>query len=126
MSTKRVLVIDDEADIRTIIQSCLEGIAQWEVLTARSGEEGLQIAAITQPDGILLDLSMPGIDGLEVLARLREDTATQAIPVALLTAKTLSDAQSHQVERAIAGFILKPFDPMTLVEQVAAIFQWQN
>ncbi len=126
MPTKRVLVIDDEADIRTIIQSCLEEIAQWEVLTAKSGEEGLKLAAIAQPDGILLDLSMSGMSGLEVLAQLQDNAKTQPIPVVLLTAKTLSEDQYHTIASAIAGFILKPFNPMTLVEQVTGIFQWED
>ena len=123
MRTKRVLVIDDEADIRTVIRGCLEEIAHWDVVTAPSGQDGLHLAAIAQPDCILLDLSMPGMDGLEVLERLQADAATQAIPVVLLTAKTLADEQYQQIKSAIAGFIFKPFDPLLLVDQLTSIFQ---
>lgn len=125
MPTKRVLVVDDEADIRAIIQGCLEDIAAWEVLTAASGEEGIRLAT-QQPDGILMDVSMPGMDGLETLRRLQEDGTTCGIPVVLLTAKALSEDQEIFAKLAIVGVIVKPFDPMTLVEQVTDIFGWNS
>lgn len=124
MPTKRVLVVDDEADIRTIIQGCLEEIAGWEVFTASSGEQGIQLAATAQPDGILMDVAMPGMGGVEAFQTLQADTRTQIIPVALLTAKALPEDQAHFATLGIAGVIIKPFDPMTLVEQVSMIFNW--
>lgn len=124
MSTKRVLVIDDEADIRAIIQGCLEEIAEWEVLTASSGAEGVQLAIAAQPDGILMDVSMPGLGGLEAFQALQANPQTQTIPVALLTAKVLPEDQEHFSRLGIAGVIVKPFDPMSLVEQVASVFTW--
>ncbi len=126
MPTKRVLVVDDEADIRAIIKGCLEDIAEWEVLTAASGEEGIRLAATEQPDGILIDVSMPRMDGLEALRRLQEDRTTQMIPVVLLTAKALLEEQEIFAKLAIAGVIVKPFDPMTLVEQVTEVFGWNS
>ena len=124
--TKRVLVIDDEADIRAVIQGCLEDIAGWEVLTANSGEEGLQIAATEKLDGILMDVSMPGMGGLEALGKLQENPQTQTIPVALLTAKVLPDEREEFASLGIVGLIMKPFDPMILVEQVAGVFGWES
>jgi CheY-like chemotaxis protein len=126
MPTKRVLVVDDEADIRAIIQGCLEDIAEWDVLTAASGEEGIRLAATEQPDGILMDVSMPGMNGLEALRRLQEDSKTLMIPVVLLTAKALSEEQEIFATLAIAGVITKPFDPMTLVDQVIDVFGWNG
>lgn len=126
MPTKRVLVIDDEADIRAIIQGCLEDIAEWEVLTAASGEEGIRLAITEQFDGILLDVSMPGMGGLEVFQKLQEDSRTHRIPVALLTAKALVEDQEIFATLTIAGVIVKPFDPMTLVEQVTEVFGWNS
>jgi len=125
MPTRRVLVIDDEADIRTIVQACLEDIACWEVLTAQSGQEGIQIATTASPDGILLDVSMPGMGGLETLKILQTDTKTRQIPIVLLTAKTMPAEQDYFLSLGIVGLILKPFDPMTLVDQVATIFNWK-
>lgn len=126
MPNKRVLVVDDEADIRAIIKGCLEDIAEWDVLTATSGEEGIRLAATERPDGILMDVSMPGMSGLEALRRLQEDSRTQAIPVVLLTAKALSEEQEIFATLAISGVITKPFDPMTLVDQIMNIFNWSN
>lgn len=126
MSTKRVLVVDDEEDIRAIIRGCLEDIAEWEVLTAASGEEGIRLAVTGQPDGILMDVSMPGMSGLEILQKLQEDSRTQRIPVVLLTAKALLEDQEVFATLAIAGVIVKPFDPMTLVDQVAGVFGWNS
>lgn len=126
MPTKRVLVVDDETDIRAIIKGCLEDIAEWEVLTAASGEEGIRLAATEQPDGILMDVTMPEMDGLEALRRLQEDGKTRMIPVVLLTAKALSEEQEIFATLAIAGVIVKPFDPMTLVNQVTEVFGWNS
>ena len=124
--SKRVLVVDDEADIRAVIQGCLEDIAGWEVLIANSGEQGLKIAEKEELDGILMDISMPGIGGLEALQRLQENASTQTIPVALLTAKALAEEQEIFACLSIVGLIVKPFDPMTLVEQVAGVFSWKS
>lgn len=124
MTTKCVLVIDDEADIRAILQGCLEEIAGWEVLTASSGEEGIAVAGSSQPDGILMDVSMPGIGGLEALQRLKANPQTALIPVVFLTARALPEDQAKFAELGGAGVIVKPFDPLTLVEQVAATFNW--
>lgn len=126
MSIKKVLVVDDEADIRAIIQGCLEDIAEWDVLSAASGEEGIRLAATEQPDGILMDVSMPGMSGLEALRRLQEDSKTRMIPVVLLTAKALLEEQEIFATLAIAGVIVKPFDPMTLVDQVTDVFNWNS
>jgi CheY-like chemotaxis protein len=124
MVAKRVLVIDDEADIRAIITSCLEDIAGWHVLTDSNGEAGISLASTEQPDGILIDVSMPQMDGLTALRILQSDQRTCKIPVALLTAKVLAEEQDLFATLGIAGLIVKPFDPMTLVEQVTAVFGW--
>src|SRR5919201_2353556 len=84
---KRVLIIDDEDDIREVAQVSLEMVAGWEVLTARSGREGIQRAQAEQPDAILLDVMMPGLDGPSTFERLQADPSTRGIPVLLLTAK---------------------------------------
>lgn len=126
MLSKKVLVVDDEADIRAIIKGCLEDIAEWEVLIAASGEEGIQLAVNEQPDGILMDVSMPEMSGLEALRQLQADSGTRMIPVVLLTAKVLSEEQEVFTTLAIAGVIVKPFDPMALVDQVTEVFGWNS
>jgi CheY-like chemotaxis protein len=120
--TKRILIIDDEDDIREIVEVALQQTAGWQTLTASSAAEGVESARAELPDAILLDVMMPDVDGVTALARLRADERTAAIPVILLTA-TVQIAQGGQAGQA-AGVILKPFDPLTLARQVSAMLGW--
>jgi CheY-like chemotaxis protein len=122
---KRVLVVDDEPPIQEVIQGCLEELADWEVWTASSGREGLQLAQSGQPDGILLDVSMAEMDGFAVLQALKADSETALIPVVLLTARVQAADQAQFAELPIAGVIQKPFDPLALADQVADAFGWE-
>jgi two-component system, OmpR family, alkaline phosphatase synthesis response regulator PhoP len=124
MTTRRILVIDDEEAIQEIIQACLEDLGGWDVLVASSGRQGLLIAASEPLDGILLDVSMPEMNGFETLQKLQENPTTQKIPVTLLTARVQPEDKEQFAQLGIAGLILKPFDPLTLVEQVAEVFGW--
>lgn len=124
MPEKRILVIDDEINLCTVIQACLENLGGWETLTALSGKEGLAIAQTQQLDAILLDVMMPDIDGLTLFGQLQNDSATQSIPVILLTAKVQSTDFAQFAKLGVAGVIAKPFDPLTLAEQVASTLGW--
>lgn len=124
MPDKRILVIDDEINICTVIQACLENLGGWETLTALSGKEGLAIAQTQQFNAILLDVMMPDVDGLTLLRMLQNDSATQAIPVILLTAKVQSADMAQFAKLGVTGVIAKPFDPLTLAEQVGSILGW--
>ena len=123
MVCKCILVIDDEADILEIAKVSLEITKGWNVLTAGSGEEGIQIAVQAQPDAILLDRMMPGVDGLETLKRLQANPATQNIPVILLTAARAT-AQRTYTEAGARAMLTKPFDPSKLAGQIEAILGW--
>jgi CheY-like chemotaxis protein len=122
----RVLVVDDEDDIRTVATVALRAVAKWEVLTASAGREALDIAARERPDAILLDVMMPGMDGLATVARLRENDATKAIPVIFLTAKQQASDLERFEKYDIAGIVAKPFDPMTLASEVSRILGWER
>ncbi|HEY9725004.1 MAG TPA: response regulator [Chroococcales cyanobacterium] len=124
MPEKRILVIDDEINLCTVIQACLENLGGWETLTALSGKEGLAIAQTQQLDAILLDVMMPDMDGLTLFEELQNDSATQAISVILLTAKVQSTDIAQFAKLGVAGVIAKPFDPLTLAEQVASMLGW--
>ena len=124
MPDKRVLVIDDEEDIREIARDSLEIMGGYEVLTANSGTEGLTDARAQQPDVILLDMMMPGMDGSATFQRLQDDATTRDIPVILLTAKVQASDQLRFAELGVAGVIAKPFDPISLASQVAQILGW--
>jgi CheY-like chemotaxis protein len=121
---KRILVIDDEVNLCTVIQACLENLGGWETLTALSGREGLGIAQTQQLDAILLDVMMPDLDGLTLFQELQKNSATQAIPVILFTAKVQSTDLDQFAKLGVAGVIAKPFDPLTLAEQIASILEW--
>lgn len=124
MSTRRVLVIDDEADIREVATSSLQLVGGWQVHSAESGAAGLHTAAQVQPDAVLLDVMMPDMDGPATLARLRTDPRTASIPVIFLTAKNGTSEHLGYAALGAAGVICKPFDPMTLPATVAAALGW--
>ncbi len=124
MSKKRILVIDDEDDIREVAQLSLEMVGGWEVVVARSGQDGLALALKEQPDAILLDVMMPDMDGPATFSHLKANPDTQKIPVILLTAKVLSAEQNQLSDLGVTGIIAKPFDPMSLANQVAQALGW--
>lgn len=126
MTAKRILVIDDEEDIREVAQLSLEMVGGWEVLTAGSGSEGIDKADIEQPDAILLDVMMPDMDGPATFAQMQRRSGTQHIPVILLTAKVQATDQRRFAELGVAGIIAKPFDPMNLANQVAKVLGWKD
>lgn len=119
MTVNKVLLIDDEELIRISTKLCLEVTGGWEVLTATSGIEGLRLAEAEQPDAILLDVMMPDLDGLATFERLKANAATQHIPVFLLTAKVQAAEQRQWAALGVRGVIGKPFDPLTLADQIA-------
>jgi CheY-like chemotaxis protein len=123
--TKRVLVIDNEEYIREIAQICLETVAGWEVVTAASGQEGLEVAEIEQPDAILLDVMMPGMDGMTTFKHLQNNPNTKKIPVIFLTAKVQSSDLHSYRAIGITAAISKPFDAMELALKVAQPLGWE-
>ena len=125
MSTKRILLIDDEVDIHRIAQVGLMMEAGWELLTAQPSDEGLVIATSEPLDAILLDVMMPGRDGVATLKVLQESPETQAIPVIFLTAKAQSSDRRRFYALGAQGVITKPFNPMTLASQMSGFLGWQ-
>jgi two-component system alkaline phosphatase synthesis response regulator PhoP len=119
--TKRILIIDDDPDIREATQLCLEIAKGWEILTAASSQEGLEKAALEQPDAVLLDVMMPDMDGIATFERMRADPVTQHIPVILLTAKAQPVDYRQYVQMNVSAIITKPYDPLTLADQIAEI-----
>jgi len=117
----RILYVDDDADIREVAQMSLELDPALEVRTCASGPEAIEAAAEWRPDLILLDVMMPGMDGPTVFARLREQLDTAAIPVVFITARTRSQEVEGFRELGARGVIAKPFDPMSLAEQVRGL-----
>ncbi|MBI4785329.1 MAG: response regulator [Oscillatoriophycideae cyanobacterium NC_groundwater_1537_Pr4_S-0.65um_50_18] len=121
---KRVLIIDDDLGIRKITQISLKAIAGWEVLVAASGQEGIAIAQTEAIDAILLDVMMPGMDGITTLEYLQTNPSTQIIPVILLTAKAQVFEQQQLTELPVTGIITKPFKAPELVKQMCLLLKW--
>lgn len=124
MHHKRILIIDDEEAIQTVVQFGLKLAVGWEVMTASSGREGIVRAQATQPDMILLDVMMPEMDGLTTFQQLRQQPETQAIPVILLTAKAQASEQRVFQATGVNGVITKPFNALELAAQIVRIMAW--
>ena len=124
MVGKRILLIDDEPDIHTIVQLGLMMEAAWEMLTASSGDEGIDIAKREHPDAILLDAMMPDRDGIATLELLKITPETKDIPVIFLTAKAQATNRRQFYAVGAKGVITKPFDPTTLASQISSFLAW--
>ena len=122
---RRILIIDDEDDIREVAALSLEATAGWQVFTASSGLEGISMASTEQPDAILMDVMMPGVDGPATFRRMQEDSTVAHIPVLLLTAKVQGVDQRRFASLGVTGILFKPFDPLTLAQQISEILGWK-
>ncbi|MEG4084220.1 response regulator [Microcoleus sp. POL10_C6] len=126
MKGKQILIVDDQEHLRELVQLCLEDLAGWDTLVAESGQECLQILQTERPNAILLDISMPGMDGFAVYDRLQSNPITRSIPVILLTARVMSSDMANFAEMGVAGVIRKPFEATTLPGKVAEILGWDD
>ena len=123
---RRVLIIDDEDDIREVAALSLEATADWEIFTASSGKEGIRVAAAEKPDAILMDVMMPEMDGPTTFKHLQANPVTAGIPVVLLTAKVQGVDQRRFAGLGVAAVLFKPFDPLTLATQISEVLGWQE
>jgi two-component system, OmpR family, response regulator len=120
---KRLLLVDDEDAIRTIASISLERIGGWTIVAVASGQEALDTAQDDGPfDAILMDVMMPGLDGPGTLARMREEhVPAQQVPVVFMTAKVGATERERLLSLGASGVIAKPFDPMTLPDELGRI-----
>jgi two-component system, OmpR family, alkaline phosphatase synthesis response regulator PhoP len=124
MGTKRVLIIDDEETIQTVVQFGIRLAAGWDVITASSGLTGVDTAKIEHPDVILLDVMMPEMDGISTFKILQAHPETKQIPVIFLTAKAQAAERRQFNDLGVSGVITKPFNSLDLPEQIAKILHW--
>jgi DNA-binding response OmpR family regulator len=122
---KKILVIDDNADILLLLQYSLEDIGGWDVITASSGNEALIKVKAEKPDAIILDGIMPCMNGLIFLKELRTIAEMQFLPVVLLTGSTSLAEDILSLDLDVVGTIIKPFNPILLAEQIAQFFGWK-
>lgn len=121
-SLQRILCVEDEPDIQAVVRLALEQIGGFQVEVCSSGDEALARAAAWAPDLILLDVMLPGMDGPETLRRLREQPDTRGIPVAFMTARVQARELEHYRSLGAIGLLPKPFDPMTLADQLRTLW----
>ncbi|MCK5445502.1 MAG: response regulator [Rhodospirillaceae bacterium] len=121
-SLSKILYVEDDHDIQVVAQMALETVAGFTVSICSSGEDALEKAEAFSPDLILLDVMMPGMDGPTTLSRLREIDALATVPAVFMTAKVMPSDVERYKELGAADVISKPFDPMTLGEQVKKIW----
>jgi CheY-like chemotaxis protein len=120
---RTVLYVDDEPDIRKIVQIALGLANDLEVHIGDSGIRALEMARELQPDVVLLDVMMPGLDGPATLSRMRADPALAHIPVIFMTAKAMPKEIAKFRELGAVGVIAKPFDPMLLSKQLFGLWE---
>lgn len=124
MSTKCILIIDDEETIQTVVQFGIKIAAGWDVLRAGSGAQGLQTARQEKPDVILLDVMMPDMDGIDTFKALQSHAETAQIPVIFLTAQAQAAEKRQFHDLGVSGVITKPFNSLNLPAQIARILHW--
>ncbi len=117
----KVLLVDDDANIRTVAMIGLEDTPEWDIREACSGLEALELAKQDKPDLILLDMMMPGLDGVSTFERLRDNPETKAIPIIFMTAKVQKNEVEGYRKLGAKGVIIKPFDPITLADEIMEI-----
>lgn len=118
-----VLCIEDEPDIRLIAQLALETVGGLKVSLCASGSEGVQTARRERPDLVVLDVMMPGLDGPGTLQSLREHPETRDLPVVFMTAKVQPAEVAQLMALGALAVVAKPFDPMTLADQLRGIWE---
>ncbi|MFB2703856.1 response regulator [Marinobacter shengliensis] len=120
-SLNKVLYVEDDPDVRAIAELALQDVGGFNAALCSSGQQALEVAPEFEPDLILLDVMMPEMDGPETMRRLRALDATRSTPVIFMTARI----QNAEIEEYLAlgaiGVIPKPFDPMTLADDIHRI-----
>jgi CheY-like chemotaxis protein len=116
----KILVVDDDDDVRTITRLSLTTVGGMTVVEASNGRSAVELALREQPDMILLDVMMPGMDGVETLAAIRSYSAIARTPIVFLTAKALQSEIDRLMSFNVVAVFIKPFDPLTLADQLRA------
>ncbi|HGJ64773.1 TPA: response regulator [bacterium] len=122
---KKILIIDDEPDVIETLEFMLKARG-FEIISASDGLSGLSRAKTDNPDLILLDIMMPGMDGYEVCSKLKRETATKNIPIIMLTAKGESDAVLSAHKSGANDYIVKPYNLPTLLAKLNKFIKTQK
>jgi DNA-binding response OmpR family regulator len=120
--SQKILTIEDTADIRRLIRMTLE-FQGYEVIEASEGVQGLNLARSQKPDLILLDVMMPGIDGLDVARQLSDDPLLRRIPVIMLSAMGAASDIRAGLQAGVKAYLVKPFSPRELLDKVSRLLE---
>lgn len=122
MANEKILVVDDEEDVLELVRYNLDRNG-YHVETASSGEEALEKARKKLPDLVILDLMLPGMDGLEVCRKLKSDVKTESLPIIMLTARSEETDIVTGLELGADDYVTKPFSPKVLIARVRRILR---
>ncbi len=114
---KKILVVDDKLEVVELVTATLEGEG-YQIISAFDGREAIEKIGKEKPDLVLLDIVMPKMDGLEVLAKAKKDPQTKHIPIIILTAKGQKLDEDKGRRLGAAGYIIKPFSPSHLLRKI--------
>jgi two-component system, OmpR family, alkaline phosphatase synthesis response regulator PhoP len=114
----KILVVEDDRSIQMVLELVLTRVAKSEVLLASDGREGLSMLQEHKPDLVLLDLMLPLMDGFQICEAAKADEATRQIPIIFLTAQPQPSAIARAMALGAAGYIVKPFDPIKIIDQI--------
>lgn len=120
---RRVMCVEDDPDIRLVLDFSLRQLGAYEVCLCASGEEALEAAPKFEPELVLLDVMMPGLTGPETLEALRQQGLVEGVPVVFLTAKAMQGELEALMTHGVSGIIVKPFDPVSLPEDIRIYWQ---
>ncbi len=118
---KKILIIDDDESMRILIRTLLNNTGKYNSVQAKNGKEGLQLAKKIQPDLILLDITMPKMNGIETLKRLKKLSKTSSIPVIMLTVHAEDKFKIDAASLFCDDYITKPFNKDKLVQNIEAV-----
>jgi DNA-binding response OmpR family regulator len=118
---KKILIADDEAYIRELLITTLE-VGNYNILTAKDGQEAVKSACDEKPDLMILDIGMPKLDGFEVCKQLKSDPETESIIIIMLTALGQEAEKAKGFEMGADDYFVKPFSPMALLDKIKEVF----
>jgi DNA-binding response OmpR family regulator len=125
MPRRRVLVVDDDAGMRRLLQATLQQI-QCTAILAEDGETAVSLAHEQQPDAVLLDVNLPGLDGIQVCEAIRQDPATARVPIIMLTGRGDEEAETRARKAGASAYLLKPSSPKLVKQVVLELIDGQD
>ncbi len=126
MSTKSILLIEYESQLREVLKTCLSELGHWKVTPLNSVSQGVELCRTTRPDAIILDTSTPEMDAILFIEQLKKYSMIHSVPILLMSSRASWFTSAQLKEMGFAGVIAKPFNPATLSHQVSTLLGWND